>query len=120
VRFLGRRDDVGRILEGADLFCLPSLSEGLPLAIAEAMAAGLPVVATPVGGVPEIVAAGQTGLLVPPGDSRKLSAALTRVLSEPGLGPRLGAAGRERARLFSLERMATRFEALYESQLRKN
>ncbi|MBM3269292.1 MAG: glycosyltransferase [Candidatus Sericytochromatia bacterium] len=119
VRFLGRRDDVSRLLAAADVFCLPSLSEGLPLAIAEAMAAGLPVVATPVGGVPEIVQDGETGFLVPPGDAGALAARLAALLADARLREQMGAWGRLRAsRHFSLERMATRFEALYERHAR--
>jgi glycosyltransferase involved in cell wall biosynthesis len=77
---------------------LSSRSEGAPISILEAMAAGLPVVACDVGGVGELVADGETGLLVPPGDPARLSEALRRLLADPELRRRLGAAGRARAR----------------------
>jgi glycosyltransferase involved in cell wall biosynthesis len=114
VRFLGRRDDVPRLLAAADIFCLPSLDEGLPLAIAEAMAAGLPVVATPVGGVPEIVSQGETGWLVPPRMPAALALRLIGLLNDPDMAQAMGQAGRERVvQGFTLERMTTRFEHLY-------
>ena len=104
VRLAGERDDVGELLAAADLFVLSSRSEGLPLSILEAMAAGLPVVASDVGGVPELVVDGETGLLVPPGDPHALAAAIDRLLDDPDLRRRLGAAGRLRvSEQFDLE-----------------
>ena len=96
VRLAGERDDVGELLAKADLFVLSSRSEGLPLSILEAMATGLPVVASRVGGVPELVVDGETGLLVPPGDPHALAAAIERLLDDPALRRRLGTAGRTR------------------------
>ena len=78
------------------MFCLPSTYEGFPLAILEAMAAGLPVVATAVAGIPEAVEDGRTGLLVPPEDPAALSAALLRLLRDPRLRGEMGGAGRRR------------------------
>ena len=98
VRLLGERHDVPELLAAADVFVLSSRSEGAPLSVLEAMAAGLPVVASAVGGVPELVVDGETGLLVPPGEPAALAEALARLLDDPGLRERLGAAGRERAR----------------------
>jgi glycosyltransferase involved in cell wall biosynthesis len=98
VEMLGERHDVADLLAAADVFVLASRSEGAPLSILEAMAAGLPVVASDVGGVAELVADGETGLLVPPGDPAALAAALARVLDDRGLRGRMGAAGRARAR----------------------
>jgi glycosyltransferase involved in cell wall biosynthesis len=98
IELLGERGDVPAVLASADLFVLSSRSEGFPVSILEAMAAGLPVVATDVGGVAESVVDGETGLLVPPGDPGALAAALDRLLKDSGLRQRLGTAGRERAR----------------------
>jgi glycosyltransferase involved in cell wall biosynthesis len=96
VELAGGRDDVAELLATADVFVLSSRSEGLPVSILEAMAAGLPVVATSVGGVPEVVVDGDTGLLVPPGDPSSLAAAIERLLADPALRRHLGEAGRRR------------------------
>jgi glycosyltransferase involved in cell wall biosynthesis len=96
VTLAGERPDVPEILASSSIFVLSSRAEALPVSVLEAMAAGLPVVATRVGGVPELVVEGETGLLVPPGDPRALAAALQRLLDEPELRARLGAAGRAR------------------------
>jgi glycosyltransferase involved in cell wall biosynthesis len=98
IDLLGNRGDVPGVLASADVFVLSSSSEGFPVSILEAMAAGLPVVATDVGGVAESAVDGETGLLVPPGDPGALAAALDRLLTDGALRLRLGAAGRERAR----------------------
>ena len=98
IDLLGNRGDVPDLLASADVFVLSSRSEAFPVSILEAMAAGLPVVATNVGGVAKSVVDGETGLLVPPGDSGALAAALDRLLTDDALRLRLGAAGRERAR----------------------
>jgi len=105
-----------RPLYGAfDLVVQASRSEGLPNAILEAAAAGLPIVATAVGGTGEIVVDGRTGLLVPPGDAIALASALQRVAADPGLRTRLGAAAREHvAKTFGMERFVAEFAALYE------
>ncbi len=97
VHLAGERRDVPELLATADAFVLPSASEGLPVSVLEAMAAGLPVVASRVGGVPELVVHGKTGLLVDPGDPGKLGDALRRVAADRVLRCRLGAAGRARA-----------------------
>ncbi len=90
VHFLGVRRDVGNLLAAMDVFVLPSLWEGLPLALVHAMGAGVPVVASRVAGVPEVVDDGRTGLLVPPSDAPALGAALTRMFEDPALRERLG------------------------------
>jgi glycosyltransferase involved in cell wall biosynthesis len=114
VRFLGPVGDVPAVLARASLFVLPSLTEGISLTLLEAMARGLPVVATNVGGNPEVVADGETGLLVPPGRPEELAAAVLRVLREPGAGRRMGAAGRRRAeQVFDVRGMVAAYEALY-------
>jgi glycosyltransferase involved in cell wall biosynthesis len=119
VTFLGHRDDVADLLGSCDVFVLPSLYEGFPLSVVEAMAAGKPVIATAVGGTPEAVSDGETGLLVPPGNPSALAAAIRSVISDPGLGRRLGRAGRERAlREFSAEEMVRHVVRLYEGLLK--
>ena len=111
---LGLRDDIDSILTAADVFVQPSLSEGLPLAVLEAMGFGLPVVATRVGGVPEAVVDGDTGYLVPPGNPEALAAALARVIESADRGTSMGAAGRDRAvAKFSVERMADAYRQLF-------
>ena len=81
VRLLGYRDDIGALLAAADVFCLPSYLEGLPVSILEAMQAGIPCVATDVGGTGHVVRDGETGLLVPPRQPRRLAEALGTVLA---------------------------------------
>jgi glycosyltransferase involved in cell wall biosynthesis len=97
VQLLGERDDVPSLLAAADLFVLSTKSEAMPMSILEAMAAGLPVVAARVGGVPELIVEGETGLLVPPGDVEALAEALGRLVGQPELRCRYGHAARKRA-----------------------
>jgi glycosyltransferase involved in cell wall biosynthesis len=114
VIFLGRRSDIPDILPTFDVFALPSLSEGLPLTLLEAMAAGLPCVATAVGAMPEAIVAERTGLLVPVGDVAALADTLLRLLRDPNLRREMGQAGQKRAReLFDLKVMTRRYEDLY-------
>ena len=94
VRFLGMRDDVADLLRSADIFVLPSATEGLPMTVIEAMAAGLPVVVTTVGGVPELVEDGETGLLIPPDCAEPLAEALGRLLKDAELRCHMGKAAR--------------------------
>lgn len=110
-------DDVPSLLPGLDVMVMASVarSEGMPTAILEAMVAGKPVVATDVGAVRELVADGETALLVPPGDPAALATAIGRLLSDPDLRERLGAAGRERALdRFGIERLADLHNGAYE------
>ena len=93
---------------------MPSRSEGLPLALVEAMATALPIVASDVGGIPEVVERGTQALLVPPGDAPALAAALRSLLSDAARRTALGAAAQRRAhRDFSIATMANAYEALY-------
>jgi len=118
VRFLGDRADVPDLLRGMDVFVLPSLWEGMPNAALEAMAVGLPVVATAVGGTPEVVVDGVTGLLIPPGDPDALAQSIAHLLCDPDLRYRMGQAGRERVvNHFSVGRMVEQTTRLYEHLL---
>jgi glycosyltransferase involved in cell wall biosynthesis len=118
VQFLGHQDDVGAALAGADIFALASSSEASPNALIEAMAAGLPAVATAAGGIPETVADGRTGLLVPVGDAAALARALLTLMDDPALAERMGATAQQRAiERHSFDRMTRAFEQLYLSQL---
>jgi sugar transferase (PEP-CTERM/EpsH1 system associated) len=118
VLFTGRRDDVPEVLGALDIFALPSHTEGLSISLLEAAASGLPIVATDVGGNPEVVEDGVTGLLVPPGDPDAFAAGLARILETPGGGGELGARAAERVRArFSAESMVGQIEDLYEDVL---
>jgi glycosyltransferase involved in cell wall biosynthesis len=117
VRFVGKvgHDDVAWWMAAGDLFALPSLSEGLPTVVCEAMAVGRPVVATAVDGTPEIVADGETGYLVPPREPVPLADALSRVLDDPALAARLGARAHERAlEEYTWAANARRMAAIYD------
>jgi glycosyltransferase involved in cell wall biosynthesis len=120
VRFLGFRDDVRDLLTAADFFVLSSVSEGISLTLLEAMAMGLPVVATDVGGNREVVAEGTTGLLVPAQSPAALAEAMLGLVRDPERARRMGAAGRRRAEeKFDLRRVVREYEELYLSLLRK-
>lgn len=116
VKFTGWVGPSGKraLFDAAAAFALPSYCEGMPVSLLEAMAAGVPVVASPVGGVPEVVTDGVTGYLAAPGDVATLARALRKLLIERDAAARLGAAGRETTRLrFAPERALPRLEALY-------
>lgn len=114
----GERTDVPDVMRGLDCFALPSLAEGISNTILEAMATGLPVVATAVGGNAELVAAGETGNLVPAGDVEAMAAALVRMATDPPQAAALGRAGRTRVeRQFSLPAMVQAYQGLYERLL---
>jgi 2-deoxystreptamine N-acetyl-D-glucosaminyltransferase/2-deoxystreptamine glucosyltransferase len=104
---------VAAYLHHADLLVLPSVYEELGSVLVEAMQAGLPVVASAVGGIPEVVADGVTGRLVPPGDPAPLAAAIDEVLGDPGLAHRLGEAARARAPAYHWERLAEQVLDVY-------
>ena len=119
VHFLGRRTDVPALLAGAAIAVVPSLwEEAFGLAVVEAMAAGVPLVASRTGGIPELVEDGKTGMLVPPGDARALADALRVLLGNPGLRGAMAVQGPISAgRRFSLERAAVDLYALVSAQL---
>jgi glycosyltransferase involved in cell wall biosynthesis len=118
VHLLGLRSDVPAVLAAADLFVLPSLSEGLPLALLEAMFAGCPIVATDVGQVRVALANGTAGILVEPGDSAALAGALERLLADPAEARRLGGiAAWHAAGEYDLSRMVQRYVGVYEQAL---
>lgn len=121
VHFLGNRDDVPTLLAAADLFVLPSLWEGLSMALLEAMATGLPIVASAVSGTVQAITPEVEGLLVPPGDVPALQAALAALLAEPERAQQLGAAAQRRAiREFSAQRQALRYLELYRRAIRES
>jgi glycosyltransferase involved in cell wall biosynthesis len=116
--FLGYRSDVPDLLASCDLFVLPSLYEGFPLSVLEAMAAGKPVVATAVGGTPEAVIDQVTGYIVPPGDANSLAGAIRKVLSNTALAHAMGMAGKERVQAsFTVDTMANCYNQIYEDLL---
>lgn len=118
VVFLGERRDVVSLLPGMDVFALPSLHEGMPNAVIEAMASALPVVGTDRGGTTEVVENGVTGYLVPPADPGALADALLCILRDPARARQMGRAGRERAAsTFRIDDTVAKTEALYEELL---
>lgn len=114
VHLLGTQADVAEVLAAGDLFALASDWEGTPLAVMEAMAAGLPVVASAVGGVPELVVDGETGLLIPARDAAALAEALERMAAQPAVRSAMGSAARQRSRMFSEDRMIAEYATLFE------
>jgi len=116
-RMLGFRKDIPDLLAAADLFILPSQSEAFPVSILEAMRAGLPIVASNIGGIPEQVEDGISGLLVNPGSVDELADALGRLIANSELRRRMGENGRMKAREFTLERMVDGYISLYDQVL---
>jgi glycosyltransferase involved in cell wall biosynthesis len=118
VHLLGKRDDVAQCLAASDIFVMSSRWEGNPLTVMEAMASGLPVVGTAVGGVPDLVESGQHGILVPPREPAALGRAMEFLCRNPETRRSVGAAARERAsRQFSLQQMVRAYDALYRTAL---
>jgi glycosyltransferase involved in cell wall biosynthesis len=114
VRFLGYRVDVPDLLAASDMFVLPSITEGMPLSVLEAMAQRLPVIATPVGGVPELVESGREGFLVPVSDVTALAERMGELLEDPALRERMGRAGLRRVEEhYSWAQMCSAYEQLY-------
>jgi sugar transferase (PEP-CTERM/EpsH1 system associated) len=111
----GARTDIAEIMRSFSVFALPSIAEGTPVTILEAMSTGLPVVATRVGGIPEVVLDGVTGAVVPPGDTEALAAALARYVRQPELAAQHGAAGRLRVeQQYSMTTMLAAYMQLYD------
>jgi glycosyltransferase involved in cell wall biosynthesis len=118
VQVLGTRADVPDLMQAADVVCLASDAEGVPMAVLEAMALGKPTVATRVGGVPEAVNDEKTGLLVPTNDETAFASALLRLATEPEFRARLGETGRLRHReLFGVDRMMEEYAQVFEAVL---
>jgi len=118
IRFLGHRQDIAALLAACDLFVLPSLFEGLPLSILEAMAAGKPVIATAIAGTTEAIVHGQTGLLVPPADPTALAQAIRLLLADHSLGQQLALAGKAAVQEeFSTTTMVQRVTQVYSDLL---
>jgi glycosyltransferase involved in cell wall biosynthesis len=114
VRLVGARSDIDTLLRGSDIFIVSSRREGLPLALLEAMASGVPVVATRVGGIPEVLSDGHNGILVPPESPAALAAAVRDLLADGPQRQRLAASGRSSvAEAWSLDRMAACYAEVY-------
>ena len=119
ITFVGHAENVAHHLHEADVFVLPSRTESLPNAVLEAMCAGLPIVASGVGGLVELIADGQTGLLVPSGDPRALAHSICRVVGNHALGERLGQRAAQEGQRYSFSRMTSSFELLYIAELNR-
>lgn len=114
VQFLGFRRDIPELLSVLDLFVLPSISEGLPTVVLEAMASTVPVIATRVGGIPEVIQSGENGMLVPSKDSTALAESILQLMNHPQLRSNIAAAGRKRVEeQYSFRRQMEQFETLY-------
>ncbi len=113
VIFTGTRGDIYDIIPSMDVFVLSSLNEGLGRVLLEAMAAGRPVVATKVGGVPEVVKDGITGILVPPSDPEEMSSAIMKILTNPEMADAMGEEGRKWAERFDIQNAVETLESLY-------
>jgi glycosyltransferase involved in cell wall biosynthesis len=120
MRWLGRRDDIPACLAGMDIFVLPSLNEGMGRALVEAMAAGRPVIATRVGGVPALIDHGRTGLLIPPADADALATAIADLLHHPERMQAMASAAQAGiGRQYGIDAMVSGVEAVYESALQE-
>ena len=118
ITFLGHQDDVSACLSVNDIFVLPSRSEAFPNAVLEAMASGMPIVASRVGGIPELVEDGHTGFLVASGDAQALADRVCRLMANPPFAARLGETARARVQArYSFDRMVSAFEGIYLAEL---
>jgi len=118
-KFLGWREDIPEIMQILDIFVLPSLNEGMGRVLVEAMAAGKPIVASSVGGIPDLVKHGQNGFLVEPGDVNDLSLAIGRLLTDKKLRDEMGRRAKIMARDFGVEKMLGKIDVLYSSLFKR-
>jgi glycosyltransferase involved in cell wall biosynthesis len=114
VKFLGWREDIDEIIQIFDLLVLPSLNEGMGRVLVEAMAAGKPVIASNVGGIPDLVKHGSTGILVPPADEEKLAGAIAQLVNNSQEAKRMGELARIYSQRFSLETMIEKIDEIYD------
>jgi len=117
VRFLGWRDDIPEIMPVLDIFVFPSLNEGMGRVLVEAMAAGRPLVASNVGGIPDLISQGENGLLVPAADPKALAHELVFLISHPDTRKEMGKKGRRMAARFGTVSMVQKIEQLYHDVL---
>jgi glycosyltransferase involved in cell wall biosynthesis len=117
VFFPGWQQELPHVLSALDLFVLPSRNEGMGRVLVQAMAMGTPIVATRVGGIPEVLGEGETGLLVAHDDPVELAAAIERLLTDKELAGKIGEAGRRRASAYSADKMVADIESLYDTLL---
>jgi len=118
VNFLGWRNDIDEIMPIFDIFVLPSLNEGMGRVLVEAMAAGKPIVASNVGGIPDLVQHGHNGLLVPPGDEKALAAGIKLLINDAAKPKMMGQRGRELCNQFSVESMVEKLDNLYQERFK--
>jgi len=117
IKFLGWRQDVAEVMSTFDVFVLPSLNEGMGRVLVEAMALGKPIVASDIGGIPNLVVNGENGYLVPVGDVETLAVKIITLLDDPGKREKMGNAGQRYADKYSLEEMMKKIERLYRELL---
>jgi len=117
IKFLGWRQDVAEVMSIFDVFVLPSLNEGMGRVLVEAMALGKPIVASDIGGIPDLVVDGENGYLVPVGDVEVLAARIRTLLDDPGKREKMGNAGQRYADKYSLEEMMKKIDRLYRELL---
>lgn len=120
VRFLGWRSDVASVIDACDIFCLPSLNEGMGKAIVEAMAMGKPVIASDVGGIPDLVIPGENGILFPPGNSNALAKVILNLRDHPEMRVKMGEQGWGKALGYGVESMIHKIDSLYAGLLKKS
>jgi glycosyltransferase involved in cell wall biosynthesis len=118
LKFLGWRPDVADVMSTFDVFVLPSLNEGMGKVIVEAMAMGKPIIASKVGGIQDLVAHGENGLLVPPADSEALAYAILDLYESPDKRRRMGDAGKRISAAYSIDEMLLKVDETYETCLK--